>query len=151
MKRPQKINRTPTAQEFNALIDYVQSLELTVSGGMEMRRTSAGTVLMPYANQQEIQVITGVTYNETTHILTVSARKFLLTPTENQQTGTALVDVSSEITTITGADVVEIDVVTDVNYNTTTGVLKQTKNTIEVWSKETTGTDSTIDTAEECP
>lgn len=98
MKRPQKIyGRNPTAEEFNALIDYVQSLEIVVGGGLEMKRTSAGTILSG-----------GV------------------------------------------AGSVDVDVVTNVEYNTTTGVLSKSVTPVKVISKET-GSTTTITTAVECP
>lgn len=75
MKRPNKIyGRTPTAEEFNALIDYVQSLELTVGGGMEMKRTSAGTVLIG-SGGQELDIVEDVQYDTGTGALTKFVRK----------------------------------------------------------------------------
>lgn len=98
MKRPDKIyGRTPTAEEFNALIDYIQSLELVVGAGLEMRKTGAGTVV-------SAQAVGGIS----------------------------------------------LDVVTNVEYNTTTGVLSKSVTPIRVLSKET-GTNTTITTAVECP
>lgn len=45
MKRPEKIyNRMPTAEEFNNLVDYIQSLEPTF-GNMAHRKSSSGIVI----------------------------------------------------------------------------------------------------------
>jgi hypothetical protein len=92
--KPAKINHNPTMADYNALIDYIQSLEVTVGQGLEKRQSGAGTI--------------------------ITAGGSLIVP-----------------------------VVTDVNYNTTTHVLKQTKRSVMVNSAQA-AVDTTIDTAEPC-
>ena len=72
MKRPSKINHNPTAAEYNALIDYIQSLEITVGVGLEKFESAAGTVLAMAGNTE---VVVDVDYNTTTHVLKQTKQK----------------------------------------------------------------------------
>lgn len=68
MKRPQKINRMPTAEDFNALVDYAHSLELKCGAGFRQSVSSNGTVIS--SNQPGIiTVVTDVYYDIDDHIL----------------------------------------------------------------------------------
>ena len=71
--------------------------------------------------------------------------------TETYSAGGRLLTMGAEtVVASLDLDPVDITVVTDVNYNTSTGVLKQTKRTAKVLVAGVEG-DSTIDTASDCP
>jgi hypothetical protein len=71
--------------------------------------------------------------------------------TETYSAGGRLLSMSAETVVATlDLDPVDITVVTDVNYNTSTGVLKFTSRTAKVLSAGSTS-DTTIDTASDCP
>jgi hypothetical protein len=71
--------------------------------------------------------------------------------TETYSTAGRLLTMGAEtVVASLDLDPVDITVVTDVNYNTSTGVLKQTKRTAKVLEAGSES-DSTINTADDCP
>lgn len=154
MKRPDKIQngRPPTAEMWNALIDYVKSLELQVGSGLEKHQSGSGTVISAGGDKGTIiELVTNVYYDEPSQTVMQTKRSFRLVSLDTD-TSTDVIDIGTEVGGVVAGSVVSQAVVINEGYNTTTGVLSQTKRTLQVWSADA-GTDATttVDTAEECP
>lgn len=144
-------------------INYIQRLEkridalerkiqISVAGGLEMSQTPLGTVISAGGDKGTIiELVTNVYYDEPSQTVMQTKRSFRLVSLDTD-TSTDVVDIGTEVGGVVAGSVVSQAVVINEGYNTTTGVLSQTKRTLQVWSADA-GTDATttVDTAEECP